>query len=73
MSDPEDDLRSTEESIRRDAEQVDRLEGEKASLDPSDPRVEMLSERVEGVAAGLAGKTVAERELSHEIQESTPS
>jgi hypothetical protein len=68
MSKPSDDLRSTEESIRRDAEQVESLEDEKAALDPADPQVPQLSERIEELATGLQGKAAAERELSEEIQ-----
>jgi hypothetical protein len=69
MSNLHDDLRSTEESIRSDAEQVTRLEDQKASMDPADPRVVELSEHIEHIAAGLRGKTIAERELSQEIQD----
>ena len=68
MPDPRDDLRSTAESIRRDAEQVMALEDEKTNLDPDDPRVDQLSEQVEHVTSGLQGKAAAERELSEEIQ-----
>jgi 16S rRNA G966 N2-methylase RsmD len=68
MPDPREDLRSTEESISRDAEQVVTLEEEKAALDPADPRVDRLSEQVERVAARLHHKAAAERELSEEIQ-----
>lgn len=70
MSSPQDDLRSTEDSIRRDAELVKTLEDQKAALDPADPRVEQLSIRIERVAIGLQGKTAAERELSREISAS---
>ncbi len=68
MSDPRDDLRSTEESIRRDAEQVKALEAEKSALEPTDPRVAQLSEQIERLATVLQGKTTAERELADEIQ-----
>jgi hypothetical protein len=68
MSNPRDDLRSTEESIRRDAERVKALEDEKAALDPADPRVEHLSEEIERLATVLQGKTAAERELVEEVR-----
>jgi hypothetical protein len=68
MSDPREDLRSTEDSIRRDAERVKSLEDEKAALDPEDPRVAELSKQIERVTAGLQDKGAAERELSEEIQ-----
>lgn len=68
MPHPRDDLRSTAESIQRDAEQVKALEGEKISLDPEDPRVDHLSEQIERVITGMDGKAAAERELSEELQ-----
>lgn len=68
MSNPRDDLRSTEESILRDAELVRVLEARKAALDPTDPRVEQLSQQIEHLATALLGKTAAERELSKEVK-----
>ena len=68
MPHPHDDLRSTAESIRRDAEQVKALEDEKTSLDPEDPRVDLLSEQVERVIEVMHGKAAAERELSEELR-----
>jgi hypothetical protein len=68
MPDSRDDLRATEESIHRDADQVKRLEEEKAALDPADPKVGRLSEQVEHVTAGLRDKAAVERELSDETQ-----
>jgi hypothetical protein len=59
-----DDLRATEESIRRDTARVEAIEDEKESLDPSDPRVAELADHVERTTAGLHDKAVAERELS---------
>lgn len=68
MSDPQQDLRATADSIRRDAEQVATLEEQKTVLDPADPRVVHISAKVERLAAGLQDKAVAERELAEEIQ-----
>ena len=62
------DLRATEESIRLDADAVSDLESEKASLDPTDPRVHQLSVQVERLAKGLKDKAGAERALVEEIQ-----
>jgi len=67
MPDPEHDLRATEESIQRDADTLKRLEEKKAGLDPTDLRVDRISEQVVDVANGLRDKAIAERELSHEI------
>jgi hypothetical protein len=69
MPDPREDLRSTQESIRRDADRLKALEDEKAALDPGDPRVDELSEQVGRTTAGLQDKAEAERELSEDIQE----
>jgi hypothetical protein len=68
MPHPRDDLRSTSESIRRDAEQVQALEDEKTSLDLEDPRVDQLSEQIEHVIDDMHGKAAAERELSEDLQ-----
>ena len=68
MPDPRQDLRATEDSIRRDADHVKTLEEEKAALDPTDPRVVRLSEQVERITARLQDKAAAERELSEEIR-----
>jgi hypothetical protein len=47
---------------------VKTLEEEKEALDPTDPRIAHLSERVERLAVGLKDKATAERELSDELQ-----
>jgi hypothetical protein len=44
------------------------LEDEKASLDPSDPLVAQLSERIERISIDLQAKAAAERELVDEVQ-----
>ena len=49
------------------AKRLQVLEEQKSALDPTDPRVERLSEEIERLARALQGKTAAERELSHEI------
>ncbi|MFL5673758.1 MAG: hypothetical protein ACJ779_02020 [Chloroflexota bacterium] len=67
MGDPKDDLRATNESIRHDAAQVDALEKEKASLDPKDPRVEVISKHVETVIDAMQDKAAAETSLVGEI------
>jgi hypothetical protein len=68
MSSPHDDLRSTEQSILYDAQRVKDLEGQKAAMDPTDPRAGPLAERIERLATELQGKTAAERELIEEVQ-----
>lgn len=64
-----DDLRSTAEAVRADADEIERLEAEKATLDPDDPRVSALSGRIERLANRLRAKASTERELSEQIEE----
>lgn len=64
MTDRDEDLRATQASIRRDADRIGDLEDQKAALDPTDPRVDSLSERVEQIAVDIRGKAAAERELA---------
>lgn len=59
------------EAIHRDAEEVQDMEEAKADLDPSDPRVATLSDKVERVATELKDKAIAERELSEETRASS--
>ena len=68
MPSPSDDLRSTIEAIRDDAEEIEDLEEKKAELDPGDPRMVTLSDQVERVATDLKDLTAAERELAEEAQ-----
>jgi hypothetical protein len=71
MSDMRDDLKSTGEAVDADADMVKRLEAEKTALDPADPRVPALSERIERLSTGLKSKAGAQRDISEQIQEST--
>jgi len=68
MRDPRGDLRATEAAIHDDAERVQQLEEEKADLDPSDPRVGELSDKVAHIAGALKDKAAAEIELSDEAR-----
>ena len=68
MPDPREDFRATADSIQRDAEHVKVLEEQKRALDPTDPRVLLLSEQVEQLAIRLQDKTAAEQDLAEEIQ-----
>ena len=68
MPDLREDFRATADSIQRDAEHVKVLEEQKRALEPTDPNVLVLSERVEQIAAGLQDKAAAEQELAEEIQ-----
>jgi hypothetical protein len=68
MPDPIEDLRSTEESILEDAETVLAMEREKSELDPKDPRVGELSDRIKDKTTELDAKATAEQDLSEEVQ-----
>ncbi len=69
MSELEDDLRAITEDLAADAAELHSIEEEKATLDPSDPRVDVLSEEGERVARGIVPKTVAERRLAAEARD----
>ena len=60
------DLRATAESIAADAERLQAIEQEKGTLDPGDPRVDVLSAEAERIAKGLVPKTTAQSELARE-------
>jgi hypothetical protein len=70
MADQQEDLRSTEDSIRKDADHLKTLEDRKAALEPDDERVAELSEQAERVSVELREKATAERELAEDIQAS---
>ena len=67
MPDPIEDLRSTEESILGDAELVQAMERNKSELDPRDPRVGELSDRIKDKTAELDDKAAVEQELSAQV------
>jgi len=67
MPNPRDDLRATEDSILTDATRVVALEKKKMSLDPGDPEVDRLSNKIERIAGGIEDKAKAEKVLSAEI------
>jgi hypothetical protein len=68
MPDPIEDLRSTEESILEDADAVAAMERDKTELDPTDPRVVDLSDRIKRKTAELDDKAAAEQELAGQLR-----
>jgi len=50
-----------------DATRVVALEKKKMSLDPGDPEVDRLSNKIERIAGGIEDKAKAEKVLSAEI------
>ena len=71
MPDPIEDLRSTEESILQDAESVLAMERDKSELDPRDPHVGELSDRIKDKTAELDDKAAVEQELSAQVSRET--
>jgi hypothetical protein len=71
MPDPIEDLRSTEESILEDAESVLAMERDKSELDPTDPRVGELSDRIKRKTTELDAKAAAEHDLVEEVNRRT--
>lgn len=68
MPEPDEDLKSTAESIRHDAERIVALEDEKLSLDAGDPRVDTLSVEIERLTTHLKNKASAEQDLAEQIK-----
>lgn len=57
------DIQATAEDVAADAVMLQRVEAEKASLDPEDPRTLALAKQAVALANGLATKTLLEYEL----------
>jgi len=59
----EDQLRATTDDIKSDADELRSLEEQKASLEPNDPRQDVLAQRVVELAHDLVPKAAAQREI----------
>lgn len=68
MSELEDDLHATADSIAADAERLSAIEDEKAVLEADDPRMIELSTEGERLARGLVPKTSAETQLAKDAK-----
>ena len=68
MTNPRDDLRATEEAIRQDAKSIVKLEEQKAALDPTDPELERISDKVVQIGGSVRDNAAAEQDLVAEIQ-----
>ncbi|MEX1168944.1 MAG: hypothetical protein WEE50_02255 [Chloroflexota bacterium] len=64
MSDLQDDFQATVEDIAQDAREIERIEREKAKLDPADPETRSLSARAEEIGEQLHQKTRVEQDLA---------
>ena len=68
MSDLEEDLRATADSIAADAERLAAIEEEKQRLEADDPRMVELSAESERLAARLMPKANAELDIAGKAQ-----
>lgn len=66
MSEAQDDLQATADSIIRDAGRLAAVETEKRGLTPGDPRLVQLSEAAEAIARQILPKTLVEADLAQE-------
>jgi hypothetical protein len=67
MSELEDDLKSTGEAIRGDADRLKQIEEAKAALDADDPRVVELSEDAQKMAHRVHRETMVESHLADRV------
>jgi DNA-binding HxlR family transcriptional regulator len=64
MDDTATDLRVTSDALVRDLEVLGELEDEKRTLEPGDPRLVELAQRVEDIARRVLSATVRQRHLT---------
>jgi pimeloyl-CoA synthetase len=66
MTDLDDDLKATAQSIIADTDRITDIEQEKLKLDPGDERVVALADEAEEVANRLLQEAGVERELAQQ-------
>ena len=64
MSDLDDDIKATSEDLIADAERLQAIESEKATLPLDDPRLTELAVEAEAIARRMGPKATAEREMT---------
>lgn len=69
--DTEQDLQATSESIKADARRLLEIEHAKTELEPTDPKVDALSDQAVVIAKRTLDKTLVERELSRDLDAQT--
>jgi len=67
------DLKATSEDLAHDARRVAFIEELKTTLDPTDPRVQPLSEQAETITAQMATKAEMETQLAREVTSEAPN
>lgn len=63
------ELRATSDALMRDLEVLGEIEEEKRTLEPGDPRLVELAQRVEDVARRVLSSTVRQRRLTEVAKE----
>jgi hypothetical protein len=71
MSELQEDLRSTAETMSAEAERLRDIEELKVTLEPDDPRLLALAEEAERIADRLSAMAGIEKELASEVVEGT--
>ncbi len=66
MTDLDDDLKATAQSIIADADRITDIEQEKLTLDPGDERIVALADEAEAVANRMLREAGVERELAQQ-------
>lgn len=64
MTDTAEDLRATSDAVLRDLEVLGAIEEQKRTLEPGDPQLVELAERVESLAARLLASSTRQRQLT---------
>ena len=64
MTDTSEDLRATSDAVLRDLEVLGAIEAQKRTLEPDDPQLVELAERVEALAARLLASSSRQRKLT---------
>ena len=64
MTDTAEALRATSDAVLRDLEVLGAIESQKRTLEPGDPQLVELSERVEALAARLLDASTRQRKLT---------
>ena len=68
MSEAEDDLRATADSITTDADRLAEIETQKRDLEPGDPRIVSLSAEAYAIAERILPKTQVELEIATDLK-----
>ncbi|HET9520478.1 MAG TPA: hypothetical protein VFO73_05470 [Candidatus Limnocylindrales bacterium] len=69
MTETGDALRATSDELLRDLEVLSALEDEKRTIEPGDPRLVELAERIESIASRILGSSTKQRELTEQIHD----